>query len=87
MLTLGLFLAASLVTGNLAARLRARVDAQSAIADRTNKLYDFSRRVASALRAVWPTRPTFRPKRATIWPRTSAKRVNVWTALCRTSWT
>jgi two-component system sensor histidine kinase KdpD len=48
LLTLGLFLAASLVTGNLAARLRARVDAQSAIADRTNKLYDFSRRVAAA---------------------------------------
>ncbi|MBH0239061.1 sensor histidine kinase [Methylobrevis albus] len=56
LLTLGLFLAASLVTGNLAARLRARVDAQSAIADRTNKLYDFSRRVAAAATAddvVW----------------------------------
>ncbi|MGQ0564105.1 MAG: ATP-binding protein [Gemmobacter sp.] len=55
-LTLGLFLAASLVTGNLAARLRARVDAQSAIADRTNKLYDFSRRVAAAATAddvIW----------------------------------
>lgn len=48
MLTLGLLLAASLITGNLAARLRARVDAQDAIADRTNKLYDFSRRVAAA---------------------------------------
>jgi two-component system, OmpR family, sensor histidine kinase KdpD len=55
-LTLGLFLAASLVTGNLAARLRARVEAQAAIADRTNKLYDFSRRVAAAATAddvVW----------------------------------
>lgn len=56
LLTLGLFLAASLVTGNLAARLRARVEAQAAIADRTNKLYDFSRRVAVAATAddvVW----------------------------------
>jgi two-component system sensor histidine kinase KdpD len=56
LLTLGLFLAASLITGNLAARLRARVEAQAAIADRTNKLYDFSRRVASAATAddvVW----------------------------------
>jgi two-component system sensor histidine kinase KdpD len=56
LLTLGLFVAASLVTGNLAARLRARVDAQAAIADRTNKLYDFSRRVAAAATAddvVW----------------------------------
>lgn len=55
-LTLGLFLAASLVTGNLAARLRARVEAQAAIADRTNKLFDFSRRVAAAATAddvVW----------------------------------
>jgi two-component system sensor histidine kinase KdpD len=56
LLTLGLFLAASLITGNLAARLRARVEAQAAIADRTNKLYDFSRRVASAATAddvIW----------------------------------
>jgi two-component system sensor histidine kinase KdpD len=56
LLTLGLFLAASLVTGNLAARLRARIAAQAAIADRTNKLYDFSRRVAAAATAddvVW----------------------------------
>ncbi len=56
LLTLGLFLAASLITGNLAARLRARVDAQAAIADRTNKLYDFSRRVAAAATAddvIW----------------------------------
>jgi two-component system sensor histidine kinase KdpD len=55
-LTLGLFLVASLITGNLAARLRARVEAQAAIADRTNKLYDFSRRVAAAAIAddvVW----------------------------------
>jgi two-component system sensor histidine kinase KdpD len=56
LLTLGLFLVASLITGNLAARLRARIDAQAAIADRTNKLYDFSRRVAAAARAddvIW----------------------------------
>ncbi len=55
-LTLGLFLVASLITGNLAARLRGRVEAQAAIADRTNKLYDFSRRVAAAATAddvVW----------------------------------
>lgn len=55
-LTLSLFLIASLITGNLAARLRERVKAQTAIADRTNKLYDFSRRVASAVAAddvVW----------------------------------
>lgn len=56
LLTLCLFLVASLITGNLAARLRARVEAQAAIADRTNKLYDFSRRVAAAATAddvVW----------------------------------
>jgi len=56
LLTLGLFLVASLITGNLAARLRARIEAQAAIADRTNKLYDFSRRVAAAATAddvVW----------------------------------
>ncbi len=47
-LTLGLFLAASLLTGGLAAELRARVDAQRAAADRMGKLYDFSRRVAAA---------------------------------------
>ena len=47
-LTLVLFLAASILTGNLAARLRARVNAQRAIVDRTTKLYDFSRRVAVA---------------------------------------
>ncbi|NUB44975.1 sensor histidine kinase KdpD [Fertoebacter nigrum] len=56
LLTLGLFLVASLITGNLAARLRARVDAQASIADRTNKLYDFSRRIAAAATAddvIW----------------------------------
>ncbi len=56
LLTLSLFLAASLITGNLAARLRARAEAQTSIADRTNKLYDFSRRVASAATAddvIW----------------------------------
>jgi two-component system, OmpR family, sensor histidine kinase KdpD len=55
-LTLGLFLVASLITGNLAARLRKRIEAQAAIADRTNKLYDFSRRVAAAATAddvIW----------------------------------
>lgn len=56
LLTLGLFLTASLITGNLAARLRARIEAQATIAERTNKLYDFSRRVASAATAddvIW----------------------------------
>jgi two-component system, OmpR family, sensor histidine kinase KdpD len=56
LLTLGLFLVASLITGNLAARLRARTLAQASIADRTNKLYDFSRRVAAAATAddvIW----------------------------------
>ncbi len=47
-LTLALFLVASILTGNLAARLRARVNAQRAIVERTNRLYDFSRRVAVA---------------------------------------
>ncbi|KRW94759.1 sensor histidine kinase KdpD [Paracoccus sp. MKU1] len=47
-LTLTLFLAASILTGNLAARLRNRVIAQRAIADRTRKLYDFSRKAAGA---------------------------------------
>ena len=54
--TLGLFVVASIITGNLAARLRERVDAQRAIVDRTNKLYNFSRRVAVAASfddAVW----------------------------------
>lgn len=54
--TLGLFLAVSLVTGNLAARLHARVRAQAAIADRTNKLFDFSRKIAAAATAddvIW----------------------------------
>lgn len=56
LLTLGLFLVASLITGNLAARLRARIEAQTAISDRTNKLYDFSRRVAASATAddvIW----------------------------------
>ncbi|WP_201156592.1 sensor histidine kinase, partial [Rhodobaculum claviforme] len=47
-LTLGLFLFASVVTGNLAARLRRRAIAQRAIAERTNLLYDFARQVAGA---------------------------------------
>ena len=56
LLTLVLFLIASILTGNLAARLRAQVNAQRAVVDRTNKLYDFSRRVAVAARfddVVW----------------------------------
>lgn len=56
LLTLCLFLVASLITGNLAARLRARIEAQATIAERTNKLYDFSRRVAAAATAydvIW----------------------------------
>lgn len=55
-LTLVLFLVASILTGNLAARLRSRVIAQRAIADRTRKLYDFSRKAAAAASAddvVW----------------------------------
>ncbi len=55
-LTLGLFLLASVLTGNLAAKLRSRVNAQREIVDRTTKLYDFSRRVAGAARfddVVW----------------------------------
>ncbi|MGV8987753.1 MAG: ATP-binding protein [Cypionkella sp.] len=55
-LTLGLFLVASLITGNLAARLRHRARLQAEIADRTNKLYDFSRKVAAATGAddlIW----------------------------------
>jgi two-component system, OmpR family, sensor histidine kinase KdpD len=55
-LTLGLFLVASLITGNLAARLRGRIEAQAAVSDRTTKLYDFSRRVAASATAddvVW----------------------------------
>lgn len=48
LLTLSLFLAASLLTGNLAARLRARIAAQGAIADRTIKLFNFAGRAAAA---------------------------------------
>jgi two-component system sensor histidine kinase KdpD len=46
--TLVLFLAVSILTGNLAARLRDRAIAQRAISDRTRKLYDFSRKAAAA---------------------------------------
>ena len=46
--TLLLFLVVSIVTGNLAARLRAQVKTQQAIADRTARLYEFSRKVVSA---------------------------------------
>lgn len=48
LLTLILFLVASLLTGNLAARLRARVIAQRSETERTVKLYDFSRRATAA---------------------------------------
>ena len=48
LLILTLFLAASILTGNLAARLRARVNAGHAVMERMGKLYDFSRRVAVA---------------------------------------
>ncbi|SON54376.1 Sensor protein KdpD [Hartmannibacter diazotrophicus] len=47
-LTLVLFYAASVLAGNLAARLRSQADAQRAIARRTASLYEFSRRLASA---------------------------------------
>jgi two-component system sensor histidine kinase KdpD len=47
-LTLVLFYAASVLPGNLAGQLRQRADAQRAIAERTNALYDFSRKAASA---------------------------------------
>ena len=46
-LALFLFLAVAIVTGNLAARLRAQARAQRAIAKRTANLFEFSRRVAS----------------------------------------
>ncbi|MEO3386658.1 sensor histidine kinase KdpD [Mesorhizobium sp. CAU 1741] len=46
-LTLFLFLAVAVVTGNLAARLRDQAHAQRAIARRTANLFDFSRKVAS----------------------------------------
>jgi len=54
--TLALFLAASILTGNLAARLHDRVQAQRVIVNRTSKLYNFSRQVAVAASfddAVW----------------------------------
>ncbi|QDA36542.1 sensor histidine kinase KdpD (plasmid) [Paracoccus liaowanqingii] len=47
-MTLVLFLVASVLTGNLAARLRDRALAQRDIAMRTNLLYDFARQVAGA---------------------------------------
>ncbi|SMF05385.1 two-component system, OmpR family, sensor histidine kinase KdpD [Tistlia consotensis] len=47
-LTLFLFLAVAVATGNLAARLRAQAAAQRAIAKRTAQLYEFSRKIASA---------------------------------------
>lgn len=46
-LTLFLFLAVAIVTGNLAARLRDQARAQRAIARRTGNLFDFARKVAS----------------------------------------
>jgi two-component system sensor histidine kinase KdpD len=47
-LTLVLFYVASVLAGNLAARLRNQVNAQRAIARRTANLYEFSRKLASA---------------------------------------
>ncbi len=47
-LALLLFLFAAILTGNLAGRLRAQVTAQRAISRRTNNLYEFSRKIASA---------------------------------------
>jgi two-component system sensor histidine kinase KdpD len=47
-LTLFLFLLVAVVTGNLAARLRAHALAQRADARRTSNLYEFSRKIASA---------------------------------------
>ncbi|MCB8840517.1 sensor histidine kinase KdpD [Aurantimonas sp. VKM B-3413] len=47
-LTLFLFLVVSIVTGNQAARLRTQATAQRAIAERTMRLYEFSRKIASA---------------------------------------
>ncbi|MCQ0969900.1 sensor histidine kinase KdpD [Paracoccus sp. TK19116] len=47
-LTLVLFLIASMLTGNLAARLRDRALSQREIAQRTNLLYDFARQIAGA---------------------------------------
>ena len=38
----------AIATGNLAARLRAQVSAQRAIAKRTANLYEFSRKIAAA---------------------------------------
>ncbi|MFM2043289.1 MAG: sensor protein KdpD [Pseudomonadota bacterium] len=48
LLTLGLFLVAAIVTGQLASRLRTQIDATRTSQKRTANLYDFSRKVASA---------------------------------------
>ncbi|ETX30390.1 sensor histidine kinase [Roseivivax isoporae] len=48
LVTLGLFLVASIVTGNLAARLRARALALRDSVERTTVLHDFARRIAVA---------------------------------------
>ncbi|SKA17672.1 sensor histidine kinase [Consotaella salsifontis] len=47
-LTLLLFLVVSIVTGNQTARLRRQAAAQKAIAERTTRLYEFARKIASA---------------------------------------
>jgi len=47
-LTLFLFLAVALITGNLAARVRSQAVAQRQLARRTSNLFDFSRKVAGA---------------------------------------
>jgi two-component system sensor histidine kinase KdpD len=47
-LTLFLFLVVAVLTGNLAARLRVQIAAQRDVARRTENLYEFSRKIASA---------------------------------------
>jgi len=47
-LTIVLFLVVAVIVGNLAARLKAQVDAMRQITRRTANLYDFSRRIAGA---------------------------------------
>jgi two-component system, OmpR family, sensor histidine kinase KdpD len=47
--TVGFFLAAAVVTANLAARLRAQVDQTRLTVRRTANLYDFNRRISAAI--------------------------------------
>ena len=50
-LTVVFFLVVAVIVGNLAARLKAQVEAMRQITRRTANLYDFSRRIAGAARA------------------------------------